>query len=236
MKLLVNIVAIIFIGSLSVVTAGQNLISSASNAFNGNRTVQPIHLAGTAQLISGTDKTIVPVTIDAKSDGSAQISYSLPSGTSTTRWESIASGRNCSRSDGSQKTAISQSECWLSVPWFCPQSIFSKDRDPRITLMPGSPNSAPRNLIAAISFPDDPITVSKEMAIWSTAMISLDSSFLPATLTYSQQANDGSFKFAAILVRYSEYRTVNGVTLPYRIDRFVNGTLQTSLSFDTPQP
>ena len=55
-------------------------------------------------------------------------------------------------------------------------------------------------------------------------------------MTYRQQADDGSSRFADIRVLYSHYKTVNGMTLPYQIDRFVNGVLQTSLTFDTPQP
>jgi hypothetical protein len=64
----------------------------------------------------------------------------------------------------------------------------------------------------------------------------MDTSFLPSTMRYKQQTDDGSFRSVDILIRYSQYKTVNGITLPYQIDRYVNGTLQTTLSFDTPQP
>ena len=211
-------------------------ISGAWKAFNRGQTSSPIHLTGSARIIAGNKETNVPVTVDASSDGSAQLSFQVEGGASTTSWGSIASGRACSRTIGDTSVPLSANECWLAVPWFSPQAVFAGDRDSTIAFTSVTGDGTSLSLAASINLVEGKPAISKKIVAWSTVTITMDTSFLPSTMRYKQQTDDGSFRSVDILIRYSQYKTVNGITLPYQIDRYVNGTLQTTLSFDTPQP
>jgi hypothetical protein len=49
---------------------------------------------------------------------------------------------------------------------------------------------------------------------------------LPAVLTYSLHPDNGAQFEIAVEVHYSDYRAVNGVHIPFLIQRYVNGSLQ----------
>ena len=58
---------------------------------------------------------------------------------------------------------------------------------------------------------------------------------LPALLTYSVRPDSGAEVLISVAIRYSDYRLVNGVQVPFHIERFFNGSLQLSIDIDSAQ-
>jgi hypothetical protein len=59
---------------------------------------------------------------------------------------------------------------------------------------------------------------------------------LPAVLAYTVHPDNGAQGVTiAIEVHYSDYRTVNGVQVPFLIQRYVNGSLQLEISVSSAQ-
>ncbi len=54
-------------------------------------------------------------------------------------------------------------------------------------------------------------------------------------LAYSVQPDKGPATKIAIEIRYSDYRAVNGATIPFHIQRYVNGSLQLDIQISSAQ-
>jgi hypothetical protein len=63
-----------------------------------------------------------------------------------------------------------------------------------------------------------------EVTRQSTTDIGLDpTSFLPSILAYKVRPDNGAETFVSIEIRFSDYQTVDGITVPFQIERLVNG-------------
>jgi hypothetical protein len=70
----------------------------------------------------------------------------------------------------------------------------------------------------------------------STTDLGLDpNSFLPAVLTYSIRPANAVFMPIAVEIRYSNYQAVDGVKIPFTIQRYVNGSLQLEITLSSAQ-
>jgi hypothetical protein len=79
-------------------------------------------------------------------------------------------------------------------------------------------------------------SVTADVAKWSKTDIYLNpTSLLPAVLAYSVRPDNGAPTAIAIEVHYSNYRTVNGIQIPFTIQRYVNGALQLEIQVSAAQ-
>jgi hypothetical protein len=100
----------------------------------------------------------------------------------------------------------------------------------------GSSSRSYRHLQSQLMLSNLPIKMLKSLAQRSTADLGMDpASLLPAVLTYSVHPDNGADVQIAIEVRYSDYRTVSGVQIPFHIQRLVNGTLQLDILVNSVQ-
>jgi hypothetical protein len=60
-------------------------------------------------------------------------------------------------------------------------------------------------------------------------------SFLPAVLSYSIRPDNGAPISIAIEIHYSNYQAINGVQIPFTIQRYVNGSLQLEVDVTSAQ-
>ena len=79
-------------------------------------------------------------------------------------------------------------------------------------------------------------TLASDIMQRSTADLGLDpASSLPAVLAYSIRPDNGAPIPIAIEIHYSNYQAVNGVQIPFTIQRYVNGSLQLEISVSSAQ-
>ena len=100
----------------------------------------------------------------------------------------------------------------------------------------GSSSNSYRHVQSKLSPSNLPTKMAKSLTQRSTTDLGMDpKSLLPAVLTYSVHPDNGANVQIAIEVRYSDYRAINGVMIPFHIERLVNGTLQLDILVSSVQ-
>ena len=93
-----------------------------------------------------------------------------------------------------------------------------------------------RHLQSQLVLPNLKDKLTSQVMQRSTADIGLDpTSFLPQVLSYSVGPDDGNAIPIAIEIHYADYRAINGVQIPFTIERYVNGTLQLQIVLSSAQ-
>jgi hypothetical protein len=98
-------------------------------------------------------------------------------------------------------------------------------------------NGGTYRLLQAQVWPTDALpTDAAQIATMSTTTVGLDpASLLPVVLVYSVPPDSGALSSVAIEIHYSDYRVVNGVQIPFTIQRYINGSLQLQISVNSAQ-
>lgn len=229
--------AISQVGSAQFANAA-GLLTQMSAAFSGPVAVHKVQLSGEATWHAGSLEDAGAVSLTASDSGSAQMQLNLATTGQVTEIQTgVGSRARCqwSGADGVPHN-LGPGNCWRPALWFLPAlslqpSVLSADQS-LIDLGEGpvgSGGSKYRHLQGQI-IPAATTTSSKalsQLIARTTSDIGIDpASYLPAVLMYSVHPNNGAPVSIAIEVHYSDYRIVNGVRIPFHIQRYVNGALQ----------
>jgi hypothetical protein len=100
----------------------------------------------------------------------------------------------------------------------------------------GASPTAYRHLQGQLDFSSLPNSLSTYLAQQGSSDLGLDPvTFLPMVLAYSIHPDNGAPVAIAIEVHYSDYHAVNGVQIPFLIQRYVNGALQLEIQVSSAQ-
>jgi hypothetical protein len=220
-------------------------LNQLSMAFSGGKTVQAVQLSGSATWYVGNLEDSGTVSMTASVDGSSTMQLILA--TTGQRIESqTGSGLDMTYqwagADGTPHR-IASGACWRPALWFLPslslQPLLQTGNVAVVDLGLGGVGSSStiyRHIQSQLRFSGAPSLMTTDATLQSTTDIGLDpSSLLPAVLAYSVRPDDGSPTQIAIEVRYSEYHRVNGVQIPFHIERFVNRALQLDILITAAQ-
>lgn len=218
-------------------------LNQLQTAFSSGNPVTSVLLNGTAAWHSGGSQETGTVTLQVASTGAAQLQLSLPSsGVRKESQTSIDAGMSCQWSAGGAPIhAFAGSSCWKPIVWFLPAiSLQPKMLSANIGVadygIQNSNGSALYHLQAQMVVPDPSSSVAVDNMQGSTTDIRLDpKTFLPAGLSYTVHADDGSSALIMIEVRYSNYQATGGVNIPFLIQRYVNGSLQFEIAVQSAQ-
>ncbi len=222
-------------------------IAQAASAFSGTVTVQSVQLSGTATWYAGSLEDSGTVNLTAASNGSSQMQLSLATTGQIT--ESQTGNGASAQCQWSGKDGVAHSvdtgNCWRPALWFLP--AFSLQPTVLISgqvftdLGQGSVGSGEtvyHHLQGQIA-PSGSASSNQGLnglAQRSITDIGIDPvSSLPAVLAYSVHPNDGSSVSIPIEVHYSDYHAVEGVQIPFHIQRYVNGSLQLDILLSSAQ-
>lgn len=222
-----------------------SLLTQISNAFSGGNVVHQVQLTGSATWHAGSLNDSGSATLSAANTGTSQLQLVLSS--SGTRTEA-ASGQGTNLActwSGEDAVAhnIDPGNCWRPVLWFLPPLSLQPSLLPTY-LGAVDMGSGPvgfgtetyRHLQSQLVFPDLTGTLTSDIMQRSTADLGLDpSSFLPAVLSYSIRPDNGAPIPIAVEIHYSNYQTINGVKIPFTIERYINGTLQLEIAVTSAQ-
>ncbi len=118
---------------------------------------------------------------------------------------------------------------WFSRPRFLQPSLLPGDVgtvDLGLSTI-GSDATIYRHLQGQVAFSGLSNSTNTAITQQSTTDIGLDpTSFLPTVPAYSVHPDNGAQTPIAIKIHYSNYQVVNGVRIPFHIQRYVNGSLQ----------
>jgi hypothetical protein len=223
-----------------------NVLGHWSAAFSGVKVVQKVQLSGNATWHVGGLEDTGTVTLTASSDGSSQMQLALATaGQRSETQTGLGSSASCrwAGNDGVSHN-VDLSNCWRPALWFLPSFSFQPslassnrgDVDLGVGTV-GSDAKVYRHLQSQIIPSGLPSTFATSITQQSTTDLGLDpATLLPAVLAYTVHPDNGAQGVTiAIEVRYSDYRTVDGVQIPFLIRRYLNGSLQLEISVSSAQ-
>jgi hypothetical protein len=214
-------------------------------SFSGGKVVQSVQLSGDATWHAGSLEDSGTVTLTASPDGSSRMQLFLgASGQRTETRTGTGTGTSCqwAGADGVVH-AVDLGNCWRPTVWFLPSISFQPSL-PTNSLgfadlgleAVGSGTTPYRHLRGQLNTSGLPISLSSYLAQQGSTDIGLDPlTLLPAVLAYSICPDSGAQNAIAIEVHYSDYRTIDGVQIPFLIQRYVNGSLQLEIRVNTAQ-
>jgi len=226
-------------------TNATTLLTQLSNAFSGGNVVHHVQLSGSASWhVGGLDDT-GSATLSAATTGSSQMQLSLTaSGTRTEAQTGQGSDLSCTwAGEDAVAHTIDPGNCWRPVIWFLPPLSLQPSLLPSYfgavdlgTGKVGTGAGTYRHLQGELVLPNLKTKLTSDIMLHSTADLGLDpASLLPAVLTYSIRPDNGDPIPIGIEIRYSNYETINGVKIPFTIQRYVNGSLQLEIAVSSAQ-
>ena len=223
----------------------RNVLGDLSTAFSVGKTIQNVRISGYASWYAGSLEDSGTVTLTASADGSSQMQLLLGgSGKRTETQAGVGSNATCSWAGADGIThEVRSGSCWRPVLWFLPAlSLQTSSLSGSLRVVDlgmgtvGGSTNIHRHLQSQITLSDVPDALATDVMQQSKTEIGLDPiSHLPTTLTYSVRPDSGAQVAIAIEVHYSDYRTVDGVQIPFLIQRYVNGSLQLEIHINSAE-
>jgi hypothetical protein len=234
-------VALLMTSGLVLAPAQQQAPIVPAITFSSVGFVKSVEMAGTAMWHYGSDEQTGRVALTAFANGQSQMTLHLSRGTRIETQNTFTDAdRTCTWTgfDGIAHN-VSPHNCWLSTVWFLPQ----------ITLQAGA--GAPDGFISFAATSDSNTiilhSVRRMTAVRDSKttdlVVSLSSvdlgidyaSGLPQWLLFNiHPDNDGGTNLP-VEVDFSDYRTTNGITVPFHIQKLINHTLVLDLQISTVQ-
>jgi hypothetical protein len=214
-------------------------LSGAAQAFSRGMPVHSVTLTGTVEWTAGSDHENGNVSLVANADGSYQTTLQLGPSSRTVTQTAFSQGQQCTwaGSDGIVHQGAPQN-CALSVAWFLPQVALAGNLQPQgtVTTMMGNGVSS-QNPGVDIRQQQSmlPPYFPAGMASLYTHLTALDiyynpATYLPLSLTYNLHPDANAGTDIPVQVQFSNYQTVEGITVPFLIQRYVNGVLDLNIT------
>jgi hypothetical protein len=100
----------------------------------------------------------------------------------------------------------------------------------------GFGTAAFRHLQSQLVLPEMSSALASTMMQRSTADLGLDpTSLLPAVLAYTIWPDNGAAIPILIEIHYANYQLINGVQIPFTIQRYIDGSLQLQIAVTSAQ-
>jgi len=220
-------------------TNATGLIGQISNAFSAGQLIHQITLSGNAIWHAGGQDDSGPVTLTATMTGEFQMTLQLSRGQKLETQTGTGTGAACSwtGSDGKAHN-IDLGNCLKPAVWFLPaislqpsmlsSSVVAADLGQGVI---GSDSTPYRHLNTQLQLTGLPAATIDSMEKRSTTDIGLDpTTMLPAVLEYKVHPDNGASIPISIEAHYSNYQDVNGVQIPFLIQRSINNSLQLEIT------
>jgi hypothetical protein len=215
--------------------AAETLVSKAVAAFSLTP-VQDVHLTGRAHAIAGSTNENGTFSFDLQSTGESRLDLKLASLSRTETTGSFSGVPKCQwiSADGVQHDAA-QHNCLLPVHWIVPVLALQTHAGKLSkSAAAGTDQSIAVQELSMKAPPGDRSGAAQRIAELSGTHLSLDSStFLPTSLSFNTHPDEDAGLDIPIVVRYADYRTVNGVRFPFHIQRYLNNGLVLDLQVES---
>jgi hypothetical protein len=212
------------------------LATQAMTALTNGAGVSDVTLSGNVTWIAGSDDETGSATLQAKGPAESRMDLNLSAGTRTEirndtsgspEGETIAP-------DGTFQWA--QHNCWINASWFFPAlSILAATSDPSVILtyvgLENRGTGSVQHIRAYRYLPSKRAATTALTASLSSEDIYLDSSsFLPVAFSFNTHPDDDEATNISLEIDFSNYQPVNGVQVPMRVQKRINGGLALDLT------
>lgn len=207
----------------ALVVAGQAL-----NALTPSINVNDIALQGTVAYTAGSDEETGVVTLEARGNAQSHIVLSLPGGQ---RQELRNGPAGVWAGPHGERYPMAIHNCWTDAPWFYPGlSLQALASDPQVSILYVGLESrdgvALHHLRLFRTVPGQTAKMTAEIQHLTTVDLYLDAgSYMPLVLAFQTHPDDDLNLDIPVEIQFADYRLVNGVKVPFHIQKFLQGTL-----------
>jgi hypothetical protein len=208
-----------------------SILQRTLSALSSNIITQDITLSGSAHYIAGSDDETGTAILKATAIGSSRIDLSLSSGQRSEVYNFSAAlpVGQWSGPDGAPH-AISYHNLLNEPGWFSPVTAISRRLagSAFVATYVGAETLDSQNVqhVSVAQQPFDSTAPSVLLQHFTQIDLYVDSAtFLPTAMSFSIHPDNDAGLDIPVLVRFSDYRPVNGANVPFHIEKFINNTL-----------
>ncbi len=217
------------------------LVNEANGALTGGTQISDIALNASATWIAGSTNTTGNATLKAKGATDARVDISGP--TVRTELRNDSNGMPDGEWMGADGVPhhMSQHNCRTPGAWFSPVLILAwvNQGDAVLTYI-GSEmrDGIPMDHIRAFRriAGQSPEATAMIQRLTTVDLLLASASHLPAGLLFNTHADNDVGRDIPIEIRFSDYRSINGVLVPFRIQRLLQNRLNLDLIVTTASP
>jgi len=197
-------------------------------AITGGATVRDITFQATATYIAGSDQESGTARLVARGHQESRVVLSLDGGERKEVRQGIAG--TWTGPDG-QAHSVSLDNCWVDADWFFPAlTLQALGKDPTLGVVLVGQETKNGQGLVHLQFFHTPRDQSPKLAVRDQALSAVDfyldaASYLPVAIDFSLHPDDNPVMEIAVEIQLSDYRAVNGVQVPFHIQRYLKGSL-----------
>jgi len=196
-------------------------------ALEGTHQVSDVTLTGTAIRMAGSDVESGNISLKALGTGDSLLDFSSPSGTrSEVRNLSNGPGGFWVGLDGVSH-AMAAHNCMTDAVWFFPAlSILSQLSNPNLIANYIGRESKNGEAVYHLRFsrksPTDTAGVFQQLTFEDFYLDA--STFVPVAILFQAHPDDNASQDLSVEVDLSDYRPTNGILVPFRVTKLINGS------------
>jgi hypothetical protein len=226
---------LVFSASISaaqqVDAAAQALIARSHAAFSGGKPVTSVTMSGTASWHYGSDEQTGTVQLSANADGSSRMELHLEKGTRIETQSAFNADPHCTWTGFDEvEHEAALHNCWVSTVWFLPQITLQAGAGAKESVV-----VANGNRLRQTRPPHGMQQRSAELFTKATASdVELDAQTgLLSSLSFNAHPDNDALTEIATEIRYSDYHEVDGASVPFKIQKYVNHGLVLELDISS---
>ncbi len=235
--------------AVCVVTASSNRATAQNSSlaapppitFSSIGFVPGVQLTGTATWHYGADIQTGSATLTGSANGQSQMTLHLSRGTRIDTQNAFTDAdRTCTWTgfDGIAHN-VAPHNCWVATVWFLPQITLQAGAGAADAVISYAPAGDGKTIIVHVERHPTAVRDSKTanlLAALSSVDLGIDSAtHLPQWLRFKIHPDSDAGTNLQVEVDFSGYRTINGVTVPLRIQKLINQTVVLDLQISGVQ-
>ena len=222
---------------LAGVSTAASFLAQVALKYPGAVSLSSVALNATAQWSLGSQKETGTAVLQAKPDGTSSMQLILSKATRTEARKALGDARSCLWSDAAGTHQVNDVDCNAPVNWFAPFLSIQPATSvlPLLNIVDDGLVTTESGTFRQISYRlpmhgnqstlTDPLTSGTRVSVLYDPQ-----TLLPSSVEYMQHADSDLNTTFPVRVAYSSYQLVQGVPVPYQIDRYVSNVLQLSLT------
>jgi hypothetical protein len=197
--------------------------------------ISDVTLTGSVMRTAGSDVGTGTFTLRAVGGSASRMDLSLSDGISTEiRTLSTGVPQGEWLAPGGVYTAMPLHNCLTDAAWFFPAfTVLSKTSDVSLTVVYVGQETRNDISVQHLHFafsgavqPNNSPALDDPLATLSSSELYIDSTtFLPVALDFNTHPDNDARANIPVEIVYSNYQTTNGILMPFRIQKFLNGSL-----------
>lgn len=222
-----------------------DVLTRARSAVSGGTSVRDVALTGRVRRIAGSTDESGEAELKAVATGAARFDLSFPSGPWSEVYTRGERGPVGEWSGADRKAhAMAYHNLLVDAAWFCPALVLERaSMDGRAVSVVGRANSSgdaldhlrlasppTKTKQATLGLPQkvaDVLQKASEFDLYIDAV-----TFLPTEMNFQAHPDNDPAKDIPIRIRYSDYRPVHGVQVPFHMLEFISNRLYLDLQID----